>query len=145
ILAYTEGHFLSAVRPGDVAYVWPGARVQLYERLKEKGAILVAERINCHTAVARPILEAEYAALGWRPDHDVTETLVREEREEMRLADLVYSPSPMVDDSLRVSGVDPRKILPCSYGWDPQRVGGSAAAAPETRRDEGLKVLFVGY
>lgn len=135
-----ERRFLRDLRPGDVAYVWPGASLNVFRRAKARGAVVLAERINCHTATARAVLDAEAAATGWPPDHAITAEAVEAERQELALADLVFSPSPRVDESLAAEGVPADKVLPVSYGWSPARVG---SPAPPPAGD-GLRVLFVG-
>lgn len=139
---FAERRFLRAVRPGDIAYVWPGATLDLYRAVKDRGAVLVVERINCHTATAKAILDREAARLGCPPDHAVTEDLIARERAELELADFVFSPSPMVDESLRANGVPAAKILPCSYGWAPERIGQDAA--PGRAAGGEPKFIFVG-
>jgi glycosyltransferase involved in cell wall biosynthesis len=144
ILAFSEYRFLKAVRPNDFAYVWPGVTVDLYRRLRERGARIVTERINCHPAAARRILDAEFAALGWPVNHNVTDSLIEEERAELAATDFVFSPSPQVDCCLRDEQVPEQKIIPCSYGWDPERLAPARAAGlARTSRDE-FTVLFLG-
>jgi len=135
-----ERRFLRALRSGDVAYLWPGTSLDVYRTAKARGAVVVTERINCHTATARAVLDAEASAIGWPPDHAITDALIAEERAELELADFIFSPSPLVDESLTANGVPTRKILPVSYGWSPDRVG----APGGVNAGSGLKVLFVG-
>ena len=140
--AFAECRLMAAVRPGDVVYVWPGVRSATIRRLKARGLTVVAERINCHTGPSKRILDAEYARLGLPPGHDITEAAVRAERAELALCDFVFSPSPLVERSLEAEGVPAGKILPCSYGWDPQRFAtGPGRALPSA---DGPTVLFVG-
>jgi glycosyltransferase involved in cell wall biosynthesis len=141
ISRYAETVFLRSLRPGEVAYVFPGTTLNTYRQVKERGHILVVERINCHTGTARRILDDAYARLGLPPNHGVTEAMVQQEREELELADFVFSPSPLVARSLEENGVPAAKVLPTSYGWDPGRLRGSPPALPPA---EGLTVLFVG-
>ncbi len=137
----SEKTFLRSLRPGDVAYLWPGVTMPTYHRVKERGHKLVLERINCHTGTAKRILDDAYARLGLPSGHTITDVMVREEREQLELADFVYAPSPMVEASFRENGVPPEKTLAVSYGWDPQRLRSPVRTLPEI---DGLTVLFAG-
>jgi glycosyltransferase involved in cell wall biosynthesis len=141
ISRYSERVFLRSLRPGEVAYLFPGASLDTYRRVKERGHTLVVERINCHTGTAKRILDDAYGRLGQPPKHGVNETMVRQEREELELADFVFSPSPMVAQSLEENGVPAAKVLPTSYGWDPGRLRGSPPTLPSA---DGFTLLFVG-
>src|SRR5439155_1053170 len=55
--------------------------------------------------------------------------------------DFAYAPSPMVEASFLENGVPPQKMLPTSYGWEPERLRNPARALSEI---DGLTVLFVG-
>ncbi|OWK34164.1 glycosyltransferase family 4 protein [Fimbriiglobus ruber] len=139
---FAERRFLASLRPDDLAYIWPGASLDVYLRAKDRGAMVAAENINCHTATARAILEREGAALGLPPDHGITDEAIAHERAVHEAADVVFSPNQMVDESLRQNDVPEAKILPCSYGWAPERIGGPPA---NPRAIDGrLRVLFVG-
>src|SRR5207244_5557082 len=61
--------------------------------------------------------------------------------EELELSDFVFSPSPLVAQSLEENGVPAAKVLPTSYGWDPGRLRGAPPTLPAA---DGLTVLFVG-
>jgi glycosyltransferase involved in cell wall biosynthesis len=136
-----EMRFGQALRAGDIAYLWPGSSLSLYRRARDRGARVVTERINCHTAFARRELNDAYQRLGRTATHGFTDQIVEAEREELSLCDYVFSPSPAVTRSLQAEGVAPEKILPASFGWDPNRV---QKAAPADRA-AGLNVLFVGW
>lgn len=136
-----ERAFVRALRPGDIAYLWPGVSLETYERIRERGNTIVAERINCHTMYAKRLLDEEYARIGWKGSHGISESDVERECREMELADLVCAPNPFVVRSLQEAGVAPEKILPVSYGWDPRRMRGSTCFR---EKEEGLTALFVG-
>lgn len=142
IVSTARRRFLSALRPGDVAYIWPGPELDLYERAKDRGATLLREHINCPIATATAILEREAEATGleWTPPFP--QEVIDAERRQFDAADLHFAPSPMVADALRAEGVPDEKILATSYGWEPERIVG----APEpTRRAGGeTRFLFVG-
>lgn len=145
MLALSERRYFASIRKGEIAYLWPGATLGLYRRLKDLGVRIVIERINCHPAVAKRILDAEYAALGWPIGHNVTDELVEEERAELSMADLVFSPSPEVDRCLREEGTSDNKIIPCSYGWDPERLSSARGAGLTRQRTDPFTVLFLGH
>jgi glycosyltransferase involved in cell wall biosynthesis len=144
VLAFSELRFARAVREGDLAYLWPGTTLDLYRRLRDRGVTILAERINCHTASSKRILDAEYASLGWPVDHPVTDKLIEEERAELSMADLIFSPSPEVDRTLVEEGIPHSKIIPSSYGWDPKRLASARAAGLARRPDDQFTVLFLG-
>jgi glycosyltransferase involved in cell wall biosynthesis len=145
VLAFSERRFARAVQAGDLAYLWPGVTLDLYRRLRDRGVTIAVERINCHTAFSKRILDAEYAALGWPLDHGVTDKLIHEERAELSMADLIFSPSPEVDRTLVEEGVPQTKIIPSSYGWDPQRLAPARAAGLARTPSQQFTVLFLGY
>jgi glycosyltransferase involved in cell wall biosynthesis len=138
---YSEKVFLRSLRPGEVAYLYPGVSLDTYRRIKERGHRLVVERINCHTGTAKPILDDAFTRLGLPIRHPATAEEIRREREELELADLVFAPSPLVRQSMLDNGVPAEKVLSTSYGWDPGRLRGTAPTLPP---DDGLTVLFVG-
>ena len=136
-----EKAFLRALCPGDIAYLWPGVTLETYQRIKDRGNLIVAERINCHTHYAKHLLDREHARIGWPENHRITEQAVNREIREMELVDFVFAPNPFVVQSLLESGVAEKKILPVSYGWDPDRMEGTGRFM---EKEEGLTVLFVG-
>lgn len=114
--------YLASLEAGDVAYIWPGVPVHVYREAKRRGAIVVSERINCHQATAKAILDDAYARLGWPVAHGITDEAVAGEREKLELADYIFVPSPPVAQSLLDNGVPESKLLRTSYGWDPDRL-----------------------
>lgn len=130
----------------QAVWVWPGCRLGLVEALKGRGFVVVTERINCHRATARRILDGAYAALGLPARHGLLPEAEAQERRELELADYVFSPSPNVTDSLVEQGVSPGKVLPTSFGWDPARlrVGAGVERNGEARRAGAFTALFVG-
>ena len=136
-----ERAFVKALRPGDIAYLWPGVSLETYQRIKDLGITIVAERINCHTQLAKRVLDREYERIGWKGSHGITEQDVEGEIKELALADFIYAPNPFVVGSLLESGVPEQKILPVSYGWEPERMQGTGRLL---EKEEGLTVLFVG-
>ena len=136
-----ERAFVRSLRSGDIAYLWPGVSTETFQRIKELGITIVAERINCHTRYAKRLLDAEYVRIGWPPSHGITEEDIEAECQQMELADLIFSPSPLVTESLMDCGVPLGKILPSSYGWDSERMRGTSRLV---EKEEGLTLLFVG-
>lgn len=141
LMRLVERRFLASLRPGDIAYIWPGTSVDLLRRVKERGHTLVVERINCQEATAKPILDEAYRRLGLPANPTITDEDVRVAREVVALADRLFSPSPWVTRSLLDDGVPPDRIFESSYGWDPDRLRGTHRALPPC---EGITALFVG-
>ncbi len=138
---HLERRFVRNLRAGDIAYIWPGASLGVYEQARQIGCTVLAERINCHRQTAKAILDDAYARLGLAPAHDIFAADIQAEKKKLSLADLVFSPSPNVTRSLVDSGVAAEKILASSYGWDPDRFNGNTRALPPA---EGVTFLFAG-
>ncbi len=136
INALSERIFLSGLRKGDVAYLWPGASLGLYRAAKDRGCAVVGERINTLLGTSRDILDAEFRALGISPSHGITEDLIAEELECMSVCDYVFSPSPEVARSIAAAGVPDSKILRSSYGLRKSEV--LDGASPRKRRPTAL-------
>ena len=136
-----ERAFVKVLRPGDIAYLWPGISYDTHRRIKDLGITIVAERINCHTQLAKRVLDEEYKRMGWKGSHGITNQAAEGEIKELALADFIYAPNPFVVGSLLESGVPEQKILPVSYGWEPERMQGTGRLL---EKEEGLTVLFVG-
>jgi glycosyltransferase involved in cell wall biosynthesis len=139
--ALLAARFLRWIKDDEIAYLWPSSPISVFRELKRRGNHIVTERINCHTAVAKQILDDAYARLGHPPAHGITDAMIATEREELSLADHIFSPSPQVTRSLLAQGVDAHKVLEASYGWDPARI---ARGGTPPRRDDGVTVAFVG-
>jgi glycosyltransferase involved in cell wall biosynthesis len=131
-----------AVQRGDLMYVWPPYDSELIEGAKQRGAILIAERINCMGRTCRDVLVPAFARLG-RPLPDgwcLPEDMDREEAQ-MQLCDFVTAPNPFVADSLRRAGIGAERILETSYGWSPERLRGAIGI---DRPERPPVFLFVG-
>lgn len=133
--------FLRWIKAGEIAYLWPSCPISVFRELKRRGNRIVTERINCHTAVAKRILDDAYARLGRPPAHGITDAMIATEREELALSDHIFSPSPQVTRSLLAEGVEMHKVMEASYGWDPARI---ARGGTRPRWDGGVTVAFVG-
>src|SRR5437762_9734357 len=89
---------LREVAPGDVVYVWPPYDIQMIKRARSKGAIVVAERINCMTGLVRDVLTPAYARRGLPlPEGWCTPEGEEQERQEMMQCDFITAPNPHVD------------------------------------------------
>ena len=111
-----ERRFLRSLKPGDVAYLWPGSRPWLYEAAGRRGCTVVAERINTMMTTSRRILSEEYARLGLESDHGIDERRIADERKSMRQAHFIFSPSPSVTQSIIDAGISADKVIETSYG-----------------------------
>ncbi len=123
----------------SVAWFWPGKHKSMILKAKARGIVTVREMTNCTCAVAKRILDEAYRALGVPPAHGITESMVRMEEEELRLYDYIFAPQ-QVEAGVLAAGVDPARIVPSSFGWDPERFGG----ASETERSTSITALYVG-
>ncbi|MDB5482521.1 MAG: hypothetical protein JWO83_3574 [Caulobacteraceae bacterium] len=131
---------IDAADPRDtIAYFWPDHSTALVKRAKARGIVTVREMINCDRGTAKTILDAVYRDADLPPGHGISEESVAEEREQLALYDYVFA-SNQVEPGLIEAGVDPSRILPTSFGWDPQRFPGVRDAVPSAR----FTALFVG-
>lgn len=138
---FAEWRFLAGLKAGDIAYLWPGSSLDLTRRAKERGCIVVCERVNTLLRTSKPILDAEFESLSLPVEHGLTEAAVAEELECMDLADFIFSPSPAVTKSIIDAGLPGCKILGTSYGLDPHEV-----FTPSPHREGARKTtaLFAG-
>ena len=141
VLNWQGWRYVRSLQDGDIAYIWPGVPHDVLRAVRRRNVLMVFERVNCHQATGKRILDDAYLRLGWPVTHEVTDARVEEEREELALADYVFAPSPGVAQSLRDAGIPAEKILRGTYGWDPGRFGGTEKALPDA---EGVVALFVG-
>jgi glycosyltransferase involved in cell wall biosynthesis len=117
---------LRHVQPGDIVYVWPPYSADLIRRARDRGAVTVAERVNCMGAMCKQVLDRAYARIGKPlPAGWCLPEAVAAEREEMALCDFVTAPSQSVARSLVEAGIRPEQILRTSYGWSPERLAGA--------------------
>jgi glycosyltransferase involved in cell wall biosynthesis len=120
---------------GDLVYVWPPYNNDLLAGARKRGAVVVAERINCMGATCKILLERAYAHAGrpW-PKGWGTPSGMAEERTQMALCDYVTAPNSMVAQSLIDEGIPADRILQTSYGWSPVRLAAAARAARPERK-----------
>jgi glycosyltransferase involved in cell wall biosynthesis len=133
---------LRKIREGDVVYVWPPYSYALIAAARNRGAIVVAERINCMASTGKVVLEPAFAHVGkslpkgWYTPEDMAE-----EQAQMALCNYVTAPNPKVFLSLIDAGIPAGRILETSYGWSPTRL---ARALNVTRPDRKPTFAFVG-
>ncbi|WP_227418885.1 glycosyltransferase family 4 protein [Roseitranquillus sediminis] len=134
-----ERWYLSRIRPGDVAWLWPSVSLDLHERLARRGVPIVLEGINTRMARAREVLDAAYENFGAAPAHGITEARIVEEEAKFALADTIFAPSPGVEAALRGSPLEHR-YLASSYGVDTAQ-----PLPPRAARPGGVTYVFCGY
>lgn len=134
---------LTKVDPAETALIfWPDTPIRVLKAAKARGFFIAREMINSACATAKVILDDAYALNGLPATHIVTQELAATETEELALYDAIFSPNDLVDQSLRQLGVDERKILRTSFGWDPDRFDEIAPRREADRPD--VHYLFVG-
>jgi len=136
-----EKFFSRRIEAGDVAYIWPGTSIDAYRAARERGAIVVGERINCHRGTSKRILDDAYRRLRLPPAHGITDEALRDETEKLQLCDFIFSPSPPVTRSLLDAGFPDRVILQSTYGWDPERMSSEGQGLEKV---DGVQAVFVG-
>jgi glycosyltransferase involved in cell wall biosynthesis len=135
-----ERRYAAAFQPGDAAHVYRGCSLELLRTLQARGHRVFLERAIVMDHMAKRIREEALARAGW-PVELFAQSRLDTEQAQVDTADFIFSPSPAVTASLRERGVPDEKILPTSYGWDPERFRTTPRALP---RSEGVTVLFVG-
>lgn len=131
--------------PGSsVAYLWGDVPAWLVTELARSRTFIAREKYNSARLVARDILKSEYSkldAMSAFPYHQYTSKQIHLEMESLRIANLVFCPSPMVAWSLQEVGLARDALVETSYGFDPRRLDGSTKALAPV---EGLTYLFAG-
>jgi glycosyltransferase involved in cell wall biosynthesis len=139
IRALSEWFFLFQIKPNDIVYLWPGLSMALFRRVKAKGNTIVIENINCHQKISKKILDDEYQRLGIQNPNPITQEQIDRESEILQSCNYVFSPSPLVTQSLLDNGVPQIKILESSYGLhDYQQISTTSVECKP------LEVIFVG-
>ncbi|MGQ0456812.1 MAG: glycosyltransferase family 4 protein [Hyphomicrobium sp.] len=140
----TEARFPAALRPGDVAHIWPSpACSEVYRRAKGRGNMVVTEFVNTHRATGERILEAEANRIGIAAAApDVIRQRIRADELRCEFADFIFSPSPEVTKSIIAAGVSPHKVIQSSLGMRPSDVLPARLDAPRPGRKP--KGIFVG-
>jgi glycosyltransferase involved in cell wall biosynthesis len=141
MLRVAEWRYLRGLRRGDVAYLWPGASLDLHRKAKTRGCVVITERINTLRFNSREILEKEFDSLGIPAAHGISEDSARDELRCMELSDYIFSPSPAVTESLTKAGIPGDAILHTSYGLRRSEILDRSRDRPF---DRPITALFVG-
>lgn len=137
----TEQLLLRRLHLFDAVYLFPAISPQTVGRVHKKGMPILLERVNCAQQTARHILDDAYRRLDLPPAHPITAQGIAAERDEIKCADYLICPSPLVRESFLALGVPPEKLIASSYGWSPRRFGN----IPAKEQNPGtFTVLFVG-
>ncbi len=126
-----EYRFLKSLKPGSIAWIFPGFDAKFIREAKRRGATIVLERINASEAQAKLLLDAAGERIGLDPNHRITREKIDAEAEAISLSDYLFVPSPFVRDSYLKDGVDEKRLISTSYGWN------DATFAPSNNRDYG--------
>ncbi len=116
ILNAAEAIFCKALKPNDIAYLWPNVSLEAYRRLKDRGCVIVHECVNTHQMHSKAILDKAYTELNLPLTHNVTSKQTELELAKLELVDFVYSCSTAVTESMVKNGISVDKILQTSYG-----------------------------
>ncbi len=136
---------LDAADPRNtVAYFWPSPPISLVHYARARGFLTVREMINTCIGTRKRILDDAYHRLGLERDKEIsrpiTDEIIRTECEELQSYDYIFSPNPIVENSLLAAGVDTSKILRSTFGWSPARYPLSTGG----RNKGSFTALFVG-
>jgi glycosyltransferase involved in cell wall biosynthesis len=102
--------------------------------------------INTYQGAAKAILDRAYSRSGIPANHNITQTRIDQEREELSIYDYVCAPSPLVETSLREADVAAERVIPTSFGWSPRRfeASGSHTSPVNCGPRNFIRALFVG-
>jgi glycosyltransferase involved in cell wall biosynthesis len=123
----------------SVAYFWPDPPTSLILEAKMRGIVTVREMINCTRGFAKRILDDVYRSHNASPAHGISDASVDLEEEQLQLYDFVFTPK-QAEPGVLAAGVDPARIVPSSFGWEPERF----VNIDGQRRSAEFTVLFVG-
>lgn len=97
---------------------WSDNPVSLLQELRASNQFIVKEKFNCSQQIAYNIMRHEYGMLGAKYTYQVNEQSINKEMQEFAIANCITSPSPKVKESLLAIGVDEKKIVETSFGWE---------------------------
>ncbi|MEO6861312.1 MAG: glycosyltransferase family 4 protein [Microcoleus sp.] len=137
----TEKRFLKDLKDFDVAYLWPGISFDTFKSVNKHSKPIFAERVNSYQSQAKRILDDAYSRLGLEPQHSITPESIQDEKEQLKVIDFLFCPSPIVAKSFQAAGVPEEKLLLTTEGWSPQRFPNYQFQKPP--KDE-VNVLFLG-
>jgi glycosyltransferase involved in cell wall biosynthesis len=140
-VAMAEKRFLKDLKKFDAAHIWPGTTLDVIEKTKKMDKPIFLERINTFTGNSKRILQEAHDRLGVPFQTGLTPERIAQEKTELELADFVFCPSPEAIKSYKEVGVPDEKIIPTSYGWDPDLFPSVHAEKPPS---EGFTLLFIG-
>jgi glycosyltransferase involved in cell wall biosynthesis len=129
--------FLQDVRPGDVAWLFPGTDAATFAHARDRGAYVVKELVNTAFAAHRDALVRAHAALGWPAQDLPRDADVAEERAQLEHADLLFTCSPFVSRSYVAAGARESTLANVSYGWSAREF------RPQRTRNDLPRLLFV--
>jgi glycosyltransferase involved in cell wall biosynthesis len=136
----TEAFFLKHLRHGDIAYLWPGCSYELFQEVKKRGNLLLMESINCHQKTCQTILDLESTKLNLTNTHNINDENILDENSKLKLSDFVFSPNPIVSQSLLENGVSTTKIIDSSYGLNSHQ----KLTKTDTKTSQKVTAIFVG-
>lgn len=128
----------------DIVHCWPRATLATARAARERGAKVVREAPNTHTAHAYETVARELETLGLPParghSHAGDARILALEEAEFRTADLVLAPSEFVRQTFLERGFEPDRLALHQYGCDVSRFAGPRQPSGDGR----LTALFVG-
>jgi glycosyltransferase involved in cell wall biosynthesis len=133
-----ERKFVKSEKSASVVYLWAGLSLEVFEQFHKNGTKIIIERINCHNATARAIIQNAEHKWGVKTDNVIRDDKIARENRKLALADAIFCPSPMVRQSMLENGVPAEKLLSTSYGWEPERFTSISVS-----RQENLKPVFL--
>ncbi|WP_281927480.1 glycosyltransferase family 4 protein [Roseibium album] len=135
-----EKQFMSAIKPGDIAYLWPAVSLEMHKALYEKKIPVVLEGINTRMASAKRILDTAYLEAGLTPSHSITDERIAEEEEKYKYTSAIFAPNRNVELALEDAPSN-LKILPASYGVNTK----IPVPEPTYEDKDALTFMFCGY
>lgn len=139
---WSERRYLSSIREGDIAYLWPSVSLAMHRILHDRGIPIVLEGINTRMASARRILDQAYDAFGIAPSHGITDARIVEEEEKFHFVSAIFAPSRSVENALQGSPLE-QAVLSSSYGV--LNVDRSSTPRDYDAAGRPLTVMFCGY
>ncbi len=121
----------------DVVHLWNSQATGTARLAGRRGKKLIIDRASTHIRAQTDTLVEAYARSGVDYEPTYRETIDRC-LEEYELADVVLTPSRVVDDSFAKRGFNMSKVVRCPFGVDLARV------TPREKPPEKFVALFVG-
>ncbi|SFK20768.1 glycosyltransferase family 4 protein [Methylophaga sulfidovorans] len=126
----------------EVVHLWPGCSIDTVKYIKNTGAKIIIENINCHHKTSISILNEEYKRIGLDDSYNIPESKLIAENAILEYANFIFSPSPQVTNSLAGAGISHEKILNTSYGLDTDDLISTARIEGKSHNE--FTALFVG-